>query len=90
MNNNLTNNTIPHRENNDLFVEVQTLQLKETTSSYHILPILLPKAQNREIIIKSLRSEFCLWSSIFLREGKVGKIYGKICMERTFRGWAPN
>lgn len=33
MNNNLTNNTIPHRENNDLFVEVQTLQLKETQLS---------------------------------------------------------
>jgi len=33
MNNNLTNNTIPHRENNDLLEEVQTLQLKETQHS---------------------------------------------------------
>ena len=33
MNNNLTNNTIPHRENNDLFEEVQILQLKETQLS---------------------------------------------------------
>lgn len=47
MNNNLTNNTIPHRENNDLFVEVQTLQLKETTSS--LIYDAFSKAQASEI-----------------------------------------
>ena len=31
--------------------------LKDSTSSYHILPILLPNAQKREDIIKSLKSE---------------------------------
>lgn len=33
MNNNLTNNTIPHRDNADAFSEVQTSQIIDTTSS---------------------------------------------------------